>query len=86
MAQFLEMPATAVKGGKPYEKDGKKHCYDTVTFIMPDGDSFKLTCDREYLPVKNGDICIFGIRNVMTAEGRPAVALSIASARPAKLG
>ena len=78
----LEMTVAAVKEGKPYEKEGKKHRYDTVTFILPDGDSFKLTNDAESLPVKSGDICVFGVRSVMTAEGRPAASLSIATARP----
>lgn len=84
MNNFLEMPVTAVKEGRPYEKDGKQHRYDTLTFILPDGDSFKLTNDAFNLAIKQGDIVVFGVRSIMTSEGRPAASLTVANARPAK--
>lgn len=80
---FLTMPAAAVKLGRPYAKDDKTHRYDTVTFIMADGDSFKLQIDGLQYPVKQNDVCVFGVRGVMTSENRPAVSLYISTVRPA---
>ena len=81
--EFLTMKVSAVKQGNEYEKEGQRHRYDTLTFISPDGDSFKLTSDGLRTPLKVDDVAVFGVRSVMTDAGRPAASLYVASVRAA---
>lgn len=79
----LEMPVAAIKVGVAREKDGRKYQMNTATFLMPDGDSFKLDFNAYAIQLRVGDTAVFGVRSYTNDKGYTNVSLSIASARPA---
>lgn len=82
---YLEMPVAAIKEGQAREKEGRKYRMDTATFLMSDGDSFKLDFNAFNIQLRKGDIAVFGIRTYTNDKGYTNVSLSIASSRPASV-
>lgn len=84
---MFESKIIAVKKGNSYKnKNGLEVRYDTLTFILPDGESFRLSMNGLANPLQDirpGDIAVFGVREKVFENGGTVCALYIQSVRPA---